>query len=93
MSPSPLQLSVKVLTPERVQYEGPALAVSSFSSRGPFSLLPLHTNFIAIIRTRLSIFRTRTERVDIPVDVGIVVCRENRVEVYLGITPETAPSS
>ncbi len=82
----PAQLSVRVLTPERTLYAGPAVAVASFNDRGPFSILPLHTNFISIIRKQLTVFLTRQERQDIPVDVGVVICRANTVEVYLGIT-------
>lgn len=86
--PTSLQLAVRVVTPERILYAGPAVVVSSFNDQGPFSILPLHTNFIAIIRKGLSVYRTHGERHDFPVDVGVVVCRANTVEVYLGITTE-----
>lgn len=89
MAPSP-QLAVTVLTSEGVQYNGAAVAVSSFNDQGPFSILPFHTNFISLIQQRLVVFRTRKDFETLSVDAGIVVCRENTVEIYLGVLAEPA---
>jgi F0F1-type ATP synthase epsilon subunit len=43
------QLTIKVQTPRDVLYEGPALAISSKNSQGPFDILPQHANFISLI--------------------------------------------
>jgi len=46
------ELSVKIISPEEVMWEGRANAVSSENSQGPFDVLPEHANFITLIKSK-----------------------------------------
>lgn len=46
------QLSVKIISPDRIMWEGNAEAVSSENSDGPFDILPEHANFITLIKSK-----------------------------------------
>jgi len=66
-------------------FEGEVQSVSSENDNGPFDVLPLHTNFISIVKKSLKIKdRSGKEKV-LPVETGILRDFVNRVEIYLGI--------
>ena len=68
-----------------VLYEGKIDSCSSFNDRGPFDVLPLHANFISIIRKSISL-RLRGKVVEeLPIETGIMALKKNNVEIYLGI--------
>lgn len=66
-------------------YEGKVDSLSSFNDRGPFDVLPLHSNFISLIKKSVAL-RLRGKVVEeLPIETGVMVVQENKVEVYLGI--------
>ena len=80
-----LILSVSVRDRSGILFEGEAEAVSSVNEKGPFDILPLHANFISIISRTLALHIKSNVRKEIPIQKGVLIVRENRVEVYLGI--------
>ena len=55
------------------------------NDQGPFDVLSLHANFISIIKKSVSL-RYRGKIVEeMPVETGVMIVKENSVEVYLGI--------
>ncbi|PIT98090.1 MAG: hypothetical protein COT71_02690 [Candidatus Andersenbacteria bacterium CG10_big_fil_rev_8_21_14_0_10_54_11] len=92
-----VNLRVKVVTPETVIYNGPALAVGTRNTAGPLSILPLHINFISIVDRELVIRLPDGTEKQTTIDQGVLYCRENVVEVYIGIgnaveLPKQVPS-
>lgn len=68
-----------------ILYEGKADAVSSLNERGEFDVLPLHANFISLIRSKLTITQKGNTIKEIALGAGVLAVRENGVEVYIGI--------
>ncbi|TSC74765.1 MAG: Uncharacterized protein G01um101433_1000 [Parcubacteria group bacterium Gr01-1014_33] len=60
-------------------------AVSSLNERGEFDVLPLHANFISLIRSKLIITQKGNTIKEIPLGAGVLAVRGNGVEVYIGI--------
>lgn len=83
------ELTVRVLTPEAIPYEGPARALATKNRQGDLSILPWHVNFISIIEEKLVITKPDGSKQEIPVDQGILYCLEDKVEVYIGIKAAT----
>lgn len=79
------QLTVKIITPETVLYEGSAEAVATKNIEGPLSILPEHANFISIIDEIILLRRPDGRQQEIKVEQGVLYCRENNVEIYIGI--------
>jgi len=79
------ELKVKIITPEQVIFDGPAQAISTANEGGDLSVIPQHTNFISIIQDKLSVVKPDGTTQDIPVDQGILYCRANEVNIYIGI--------
>ena len=80
-------LSVIVRDRTGILFEGPAEAVSSYNENGLFDVLPLHSNFICIIRRMILVRKTRKGNpIEIPLEQsGVLKVRENAVEVYAGV--------
>ena len=68
-----------------VLFEGEVDAVSSVNDKGPFDMLPLHTNFISIIKGALELRHKGQMIKRLPLERGVLAVREGRAEVYLGI--------
>lgn len=78
-------LDLVVRNPEGKVFEGRAVALSSFDSKGPFDILPYHANLISIIKRKLVIYETRDIKKEIPLERGLLMVFENHISVLLGI--------
>lgn len=79
------ELDVQVLSSTKALYNGKATAVSSFNEVGPFDILPLHENFISLIKDRITVVSTTGQRQQINFVRGLLEVSENRVRVFVGI--------
>jgi len=86
-------LTVTVRNRERLLFEGKALALSSYDDAGPFDVLPLHTNFISVVKNMLTIIKEDGSRVELPVERGVLKVSSNRVEIYMGFENKPVPSN
>ena len=84
---TPVELVLRVAVRDRagVLFDGVAEALSSYNTKGPFDVLPLHTNFISLISRSVTLHLGERLKKEIPVASGVLVVRENNVEVYLGV--------
>jgi len=78
-------LDVTVLNPEKIIFDGKAMAISSVNKNGIFDILPFHANFISIIKESVTIYETQEKQQKISLEKGIVKVFENHVIVFLGI--------
>lgn len=77
-------LSVRVMSPKQVHWEGKAQAVAAVNSLGPFSLLPGHANFVSVIEGDVTIYSTDERGAKtVPGGHGVMFCRDNRLEVFI----------
>jgi len=78
-------LSVLIRDREGILFQGEAEYVSSFNDKGPFDVLSYHTNFISLIKKSVTVRRVGGAEESIPLEIGVMKVKENRVEVYVGI--------
>ena len=83
--PRDITFSIVVRNRAGVVYEGEAYALSSYNAKGAFDVLPLHTNFISLIKTSIHIYKKDGVEEELPIDTGVLYVKKNKVEVYLGI--------
>lgn len=79
------QLKVTIEDTGTILYDGAAYAVSSTNERGPFDILPYHNNFIALIQKFITIHKTRSEKIDLQIESGVLRQHQNVVEIFVGI--------
>lgn len=78
-------LKLKVVSSEKVIYDGDVYAVSSINENGPFDVLNLHSNFITIIKDKLIIHKDRKHKIDIPLKRGVMHCSDNLLHIFIGV--------
>lgn len=81
-------ITVKVNSPERVIWEGPAKWVSSINSDGPFDILPFHANFITIIENKPIRVKTQDQIIEYVFPYSIVYAHNNLVNIYTNLTTQ-----
>lgn len=80
---NPLKLYIRDL--EKVLFEGEVKAFSAVNEKGRFDVLPMHENFISVIKNKMIIHNLSAGKLEIEISGGIVKVYNDSVEVLLGI--------
>lgn len=78
-------LFVTIISPDGVIFQGEADSVSSIDIKGPFDILPMHQNFISIIKNLIIVNKKTGGKEEIGIDNGILRAYENKINIFLGI--------
>lgn len=79
------RLFLKVITRGGVLFDSEVNSVSSTNNRGPFDVLRQHTQFISIVKDRITIRKLDNAIQEIPVDNAVMRVKDELVQVFLGI--------
>jgi F0F1-type ATP synthase epsilon subunit len=76
-------MSVRITRATRLLWEGKASAVSSKNVDGPFDILPLHANFVTLIRGEpISITLVSGEKKEYNFKYAVIHVQGNTVKIY-----------
>jgi len=79
-------MDVKVSSPFRDYYDGPAFSVSAENTTGPFDILPQHHNFISLLKPCELFVRTLEEGDQkIRISGGLMHVKRDRVIIFLDV--------
>jgi F0F1-type ATP synthase epsilon subunit len=78
------KLHVTIKNKESTLFDGDVTAVTSFNETGLFDILPMHENFITLIKTGIILRRGNSQK-KINIDHGLLKTRDNNVNIYLGL--------
>lgn len=81
---SGVQLDITIRNPQQIMFAGKANSITSFNEIGPFDILPMHANFITLIRKNITVHQNGKNDVEFPLDEGIMKVFENTINVFLG---------
>jgi len=76
---------LKILKPQELVFLGKVHAVASINYKGPFDVLPGHTNIISVIYKSAGIYQENGENLKFDFDVGILRFINNTADLYLGL--------
>jgi ATP synthase, Delta/Epsilon chain, beta-sandwich domain len=81
-----LSMRVKVYSPFRDYYDGPAFSVSAENATGPFDILPRHHNFISLLLPCEMVIRT-VQKGDqrVRISGGIMHVKADQTIVFLDV--------
>jgi F0F1-type ATP synthase epsilon subunit len=79
------ELYVIVRNSEQILYDGLADAVTSFNEKGKFDIIPLHTNFISIVKDKIIIHEKGGKEAEINCEHGVLKVLSNHVNIFLGV--------
>ena len=77
-------LSVIVMSGDSIVLDAKAHSVSSRNEKGRFDILPLHANFISLIKEFVKIDIEADEPRQIVLKSGILRVFENNVQIFIG---------
>lgn len=93
----PIQLENKVINKDSIEvivrsanevlFSGSARAISSYNEKGLFDVLPLHAQFISIIKKKLVIHEYENQKKEFTIDTGIIQVKNNVIQIFLGFEP------
>lgn len=78
-------LKVIIKNKEGTIFEEDLKAVTSFNEKGVFDVLPLHENFISIVKNKIILHKENGEKNEMSVQRGVLKVSQNSVNIYLGI--------
>lgn len=78
-------LAIIVRRPGQTVFSGQVTSVSSVNEKGPFDILPEHTNYIAIISQTLNWQPVKGAAAQMPIKRGVIWVKKNAIEVYLDL--------
>lgn len=78
-------LQLIILSPLALMYKGQVLALTLVNEQGKFDILPLHANFITLIKDSITIYESKEKEKTIPIEEGIAKVFENNVNIFVGI--------
>lgn len=94
-------LIVHMSSPDKIIFEGQAEAITSVNERGEFDLLPLHENFITIVKTKAIIhLKIHGDKKEFQIGSGVIKIQKNKVYILIGfealgdedLVPQNSPS-
>lgn len=79
------ELSITIYGLESILYEGKAKAITSVNDKGQFDILPLHSNFISVIKDKLILYERTGSQKEFKLKNGVLKLVNNRASVFLGL--------
>lgn len=80
-----LTFHLKIYSPYKTYFDGPARSISAANDKGPFDILPKHHNFLTLLNAGDLEVRTATEKETIKISRGIMHVKADDVTVFLDI--------
>lgn len=81
-----LSMHVRVYSPFREYYDGPALSISAENATGPFDILPKHHNFISLLLPCDLMMRTVSKGDQkIRISGGVMHVKADEVIIFLDV--------
>ncbi len=78
-------MAVKVHSPFKVYFDGPAFSISAENLVGPFDVLPGHHNFITLLKACEITIRSEDGEQRINISGGIMHVKADKVIVFLDV--------
>lgn len=78
------KIHLTIKTKDSILFDADTQSVSSFNDVGPFDILPMHENFISLIKDRI-VIHDKNEQKEMKIEGGLLKASKNKVDIYLGL--------
>lgn len=78
------KIHVNIKDRGKVFFDGEVNAVTSFNDLGIFDVLPMHENFISLIKNKIILHDDRNQK-EMKIESGLLRANGNKVNIYLGV--------
>lgn len=77
--------SVIVRDRSGIIFDGQVRGITAYNPKGAFDVLPIHTNFITILRKKLILHKLDGSKQEINLEGGVMRVLLTNVEVFIGV--------
>lgn len=79
-------MMVKVYSPFKIYFEGPATSLSAVNDTGPFDVLPGHKNFMSLLKAcTVNVHAPQKPDFNLPISHGVMHVKADQVTVFLDV--------
>ena len=78
-------ISVTIYSLEHILYSGKVSALTSVNEKGKFDILPLHSNFISIVKDYLILHEKQGMEKKYKLSQGVLKLSNNQAFIFLGL--------
>ena len=78
-------LNVNIRSRKKNFFTGKTFSVTSINNKGEFDILPLHANFISLIKNYVILSKGTENEQKFALSTGVLRVKENRVDVFLDV--------
>ena len=68
-----------------VVFDDQIRGVTAYNDRGMFDVLPVHSNFISVLRKKLVLHKTDGSKQEIHLDSGVIRVLTGKIEAFIGL--------
>jgi len=76
---------VTIYSLESILFQGEVKALTSVNEKGKFDILPLHSNFISIVRDYVILHQKNGEEKTFKLSQGVIKLNNNQANIFLGL--------
>lgn len=80
-----LTLDVNIRSMKKTFFLGKSASVTSINDKGVFDILPMHINFICLIRNYIILGKGTKEEKKLIITTGILRVSANKVDIFLNV--------
>ncbi len=78
------KIHVNIRNKDQVFFDGEVNALSSYNDVGLFDILPMHENFISLIKDKI-ILHNKEANKELKIKQGLLRVKDSKVNIYLGL--------
>lgn len=79
------KLTVSIVSPEEVLFEGDAKFITCINKEGEFDLLPYHSNFISLIYKHIRVYPLSGDTKNFEIGYALLKCMGNVVTILTNV--------
>jgi F0F1-type ATP synthase epsilon subunit len=78
------KINVTIKNRDNILFDGSVSAISTYNDVGLFDVMPLHENFISLIRNKVILHNLHLQK-EFKINQGILKVKNNKVDIYLDV--------
>lgn len=85
LNASELTLDFYMRSRTKNYFEGKAHSITAFNDKGELDILPMHTNFVSIIKQYIVLDKGLSSEKKFDFESGVLSVQDGKVDVYVGV--------
>jgi F0F1-type ATP synthase epsilon subunit len=78
-------LHLRLRNRDKVIFDHDIKSLSSYNQTGLFDILPTHSNFITLVKYKITIVNLNGQKIEYPINSAILRVIRNKIDIFLGL--------